>query len=104
LLDQTDIGGDDQIVRAVPGGPIDLHDDEELRERLADMRKSTDSSWRWKRSQQDERDQVASDRRDGSEDIDRLPDQLSRHMRPDARRGPTAPRPSDATKAPLILR
>src|SRR5260370_33487347 len=37
LLDQTDVGRDDQVVRAVPGSPIDLHDDEELRERLADM-------------------------------------------------------------------
>src|SRR2546422_2918593 len=39
--------------------------------------------------------------RNGREDVDRLPDQLGRHIRPDTRRRPTAPRPSDTAKAAL---
>src|SRR5260221_14745310 len=44
------------------------------------------------------------DFRKGREDVDRLPDQLGRHMRPDPRWRPTAPRPSDTAKAAFILR
>src|SRR6266852_1740384 len=53
---------------------------------------------------QDERDQVAGHRRDGREDVDRLANQLGQRIRPDPRRRPTAPRPSDTAKAAFILR
>src|SRR5713101_1342136 len=53
---------------------------------------------------QDERDQVTSHGRNGREDVDRLTNQLGQHMRPDPRRRPTAPRPSDTAKAAFILR
>ena len=103
LLDQEHIGGDHQLGRVMPACPIDLHDDEELRECLAHMLQE-ESHHSGIRRGQDQRGHLSLSGSHSRVDIHVLSHHLAGGVWPDPRWSPTAFGAADTAKAAFILR
>jgi len=102
LLDQANIGGDHQLVRVMPACPIDLHDNEVLRESLAHLLQEESHHGGIGR-RPDQRGHLSQSRSHSRVDIDVLSHQLAGDVWPDAWRSPTPCGAADAAKAAFIL-